>query len=314
MRFARRVVLSAAFLAVAPLPAVAGPVVSVTIKPVHSLVASVMQGVGTPHLLVEGAASPHTYAMKPSDAKALNASTVFFRVSESLEPFTRKIVRSLPKHVRVVNLAEAPGIELLSVRRGNTFEAHKHDTEHVDEHRGHGLAHVRDPHVWLDPRNARAMVAQIVTVLSQAAPADAPRFEANATRLMADLETLEKEIDGNLASVREEPFVVFHDAYQYFEARFGLRAVAAITMSPEIQPSARRLIEIRRVIKDLKAQCIFAEPQFRPNLVATVIEGTEARSGTLDPEGASLQPGPDAYAVLLRNLAEGLKSCLASGN
>ena len=300
--------------------------VTATIKPVHALVAQVMEGVGTPTLLVQGAASPHTYALKPSDARALHHADVFFRVSETVEPFTRKIVAALPETVRTVTLAEAPGIELLDVRTGDTFETHEHahkdeanhdhgDHDHDHGHDDHDHAQgIRDGHVWLDPENARKMVAEIARVLSEVSPADAETFKANAARADAELVALEAEIARDLAPVKDKPFVVFHDAFQYFEHRFGLDAVGSITISPDAQPSAKRLTEIRRKLETLSASCVFSEPQFQARLVDAVTEGTRARAGTLDPEGARVEPGPDAYATLLRNLAGGLRTCLTQGS
>jgi len=325
--------LVAALLASAS-PAAAELKVSVTIKPVHALVSQVMEGVGTPSLLVQGAASPHTYALKPSDARALNKADVFFRVSESVEPFTRKIVSALPKSVRTITLADAPGIESLNVRTGETFEAHDHGHEgghdddhkhdhadghdhdahdhHAEKHDDHDHAQeTRDGHVWLDPENARKMVAEIARVLSEASPENADKFKANAARTDAALVALQAEIARDLEPVKGKPYVVFHDAYQYFERRFGLSAVGSITVSPEAQPSAKRLTEIRKKLAALSASCVFAEPQFQPKLVNAVTEGTSARAGTLDPEGARVEPGPAAYDTLLRNLASGLRSCLS---
>jgi len=315
----------AAILAASPARA-AELKVAATIKPIHALVAQVMQGVGTPTLLVQGAASPHTYALKPSDAASLHHADVFFRVSENVEPFTRKIVEALPPSVRTVTLADAPGVTHLPVRTGETFEPHDHaheggDHDH-DGHSGDGHDHGHDHddhdhtpgstdgHVWLDPENARKMVTEIARVLAEASPADAETFKANAARADAALAALESEIEGDLAPVKGMPFVVFHDAFQYFEHRFGLAAVGSITMSPEHKPSAKRLTEIRRKLASLKAACVFSEPQFQAKLVAAVTEGTTARAGTLDPEGALVEPGPAAYASLLRNLTTGLKSCL----
>ena len=289
-----------------------------TIKPVHALVTQVMGDTGQPKLLVGGTASPHTYSLKPSDAKALNNARLIFRVSEDIEPFTRKIVAALPKTVTVITLAGAQGLTLLDKRSGNTFEAHEHGDAH-DHDRGHGdhdeveaKGPVRDGHIWLDPRNGVAMVKEITRALSEAAPDKAATFEANAAAAIAGIEAAATEIDTELASVKGKPFVVFHDAYQYFEERFKVPAAGAITISPEVQPSAKRLGEIRRKIKDLDVACVFAEPQFKSKLVATVVEGTGAKAGTLDPEGASIEAGPDAYVSLLKNLAQRLKDCLTS--
>lgn len=294
-----------------------GPDVVVTIKPIHSLVTRLMQGVGTPALLVEGASSPHTFALKPSGARAINAADVFIRVSPSVEPFTDKIIRTLPGSVRVVTLADAPGLKLHNVRASGTFEGHRHephgdahddDGHDEDEHDG-ALSNV-DGHIWLDPDNAKAIVAYLADILSTRAPEHAATFNANARELTAELDALSADLETQMGPVRDKPFVVFHDGYQYFEKRFGLDAVGAITVSPEIPPSAKRLTELRRKIRSLAAVCVFAEPMFQPNLIAAVTEGTGARSGTLDPLGAALEPGAPLYFTLMRDLAAGIDSCL----
>jgi zinc transport system substrate-binding protein len=321
---------SVALLVAGAAPAFAELKVTATIKPIHALVAQVMEGVGVPDLLVKGAASPHTYALKPSDARALNHANIFFRVSETVEPFTRKIVSALPDTVKTVTLADAPGIELLNVRTGDTFEKHDHGHDGKDEHDHDGHDHAndhdhgdhahdhsteangtRDGHVWLDPQNGRKMIAEIARVLSEASPENADKFEANAARADAALVALQVDIARDLAPIKAKPFVVFHDAFQYFEHRFGLSAVGSITISPDAQPSAKRLTEIRRKLQSLSAVCVFSEPQFQAKLVNAVTEGTTARSGTLDPEGALVDPGPSAYDTLLRNLSDDLRACLA---
>lgn len=285
--------------------------VVVTIKPIHSLVAKVMEGVDKPLLLVDGGASPHSFALRPSQMQAVGKSAVLFRVSERLEPFTGKLVRALPQGVQVVSLVDAPGLRLLELRHTGTFEPHRHedgDGEHAED------AEHADSHIWLDPENAKAMVAEIARVLAAASPGDAPLFERNAARVTAEIDALEAKLSGELQPVRGKPFVVFHDAYQYFERRFGLDALGSITVSPESAPSARRLIEIRRKIKALGAVCVFGEPQFSASLVDAVAEGTGARTGMLDPEGALVEPGPNAYGELMGNLAAGFVSCLGQGS
>jgi zinc transport system substrate-binding protein len=289
-----------------------------TIKPIHSLLTQLMEGVGKPTLLVEGSASPHAFALKPSGVRAIDAADVFVRVSDNLEPFTRKLVRALPEGVRLVTLAEAPGVKLLPLRRSGAFEAHVHPgREHeagTEEVHGDDAASGMDGHIWLDPDNAKAIVAYLAQVLAERAPAAADRLAANARRLNARIDALTADIAAEVDPLKGKPFVVFHDAYQYFEKRFGLNAVGAITLSPDVQPSARRLTELRRKIKSLDAVCVFAEPQFQPNLVAAVTEGTTARSGALDPEGSTLTPGPELYFELMRKLAGGLKACLGASS
>jgi zinc transport system substrate-binding protein len=297
-------------------PAAAAPDelnVVVTIKPIHSLVTRLMEGVGTPTLLIKGAGSPHTFALKPSDVRAINAADVFVRVSDTLEPFTRAIVKSLPGNVEVVTLAQAPGVTLLDRREGGTFDAHAHAEVHAEggkDDADDDDAGGKDGHIWLDPDNAKAIVRYLAEVLRRRAPAQAAKIEANAAKLNADLDGLEAEIAAETASLKGKPFVVFHDAYQYFERRFDLDAVGSITVSPELQPSAKRLTELRHKIAALGAVCVFAEPWFQPNLIDAVTEGSHARSGTLDPEGSTLNPGAALYFELMRNLASGFKSCL----
>jgi zinc transport system substrate-binding protein len=314
-------------------PAHAEPRVVATIKPIHSLLVRMMEGVGTPALLVKGSASPHSYAMRPSDAREINSAEVFFRVSPAIETFTGKIISDLPKSVRVVTLAEAHGIKLLDRREGDTFEAHDHgsaddaghDHEHEDhdeheaheaheDHDEHEEGASRDGHVWLDTENAKVMVEAMVRVLVEIAPEHAEKLKANTVKLLADLDALDAEIRESLKPVAGKPFVVFHDAYQYFERRFELKAVGSITVSPEVQPSAKRLSQIRAKLAGLSAACVFAEPHFSPGLVANVIEGTKARSGILDPEGTMVTEGVNAYFDIMRGLASGMKSCLTQGS
>ena len=276
--------LAAAALATAT-PAAAQTKVVVSIKPLHALVAGVMAGVGTPDLLVKGSASPHTYAMKPSDAKALNGADLFFRMSETVEPFTAKVVRALPQRVQVVTLQDAPGLKLLPRRTSNTFEAHTHDggKGHKHDHGHSKPAKVEgtvDGHVWLDPDNATAMVAAIYQALSAKYPASAQAFQDNARALTAKLDALAAELETTLKPVAGKPYIVFHDAFQYLEDRYGLSAVGSISISPDLPPGAKRLSELRKKVVSLGAVCVFAEPQFDTRLVQNLIEGTGARTGS----------------------------------
>ena len=284
--------------------------VVVTIKPIHSLVAQLMEGVGTPSLLIEGTGSPHTFSLKPSGVHAIDTADVFIRVSDTLEPFTRKIAAALPESVHLVTLEDAPGLKVLYLRTGGGFEPHAHaEGGHVAEAE-HGEA--RDGHIWLDPDNAKVIVSYLAKVLSERDPADAARLKANAEALNAKIDALTSEIAAETKPLANRPFVVFHDAYQYFADRFGLDAVGSITVSPDRQPSAKRLSELRHRIRALHAVCLFSEPLFQPNLVAAVSEGTDVHTGTLDPEGALLPAGPGLYFELMRNLAAGFKSCLGT--
>jgi zinc transport system substrate-binding protein len=311
-RFGFAVAFLLALICAGGSPAAAELKVVVTIKPIHSLVAQLMEGLGEPTLLVDGAASPHSFSLKPSGVRAIDAADVFIRVSPTLEPFTAKIATALPESVRLVTLEDAPGLKLLELRSGGTFEPHRHGVEAGADVGEPGSA--KDGHIWLNPDNAKAIVSYLVQVLSERAPADAARLKANAEKLNAKIDALTAEIAAETKPLQDRPFVVFHDAYQYFADRFDLDPVGSITVSPERQPGAKRLTELRQKIRSLHAVCLFAEPLFQPNLVAAVIEGTDVRTSTLDPEGALLPAGAELYFQLMRNLAAGFRSCLGAAS
>ena len=297
------------------------PKVVTSIKPIDSLVAGVMGDLGTPRLLVQGGASPHSYALKPSDAQALDEADIVFRVSENLETFLNHPLETLSGKAEVVDLAEAEGVQTLAFRKGAIWEEdehHHHDDgdDHAEkaggeaEHNHHDHSGT-DPHVWLDPANARAMVNEIAKVLTAADPDHADTYSANAAQLNGRLMRLQEKIADELAPVQGRPFIVFHDGYHYFEHRFGVEAAGAVAVDPERQPGAARVREIRDRITKSGAICIFTEPQFRPQLVTTLIDGTSARAGVLDPLGADVKPGPGAYETMMGNLAANLHDCLA---
>jgi len=282
--------------------AAAPPRVVASIGPLHSLAANVMAGIATPDLLVKGTASPHSYALRPSEARLLDGADLVLWAGPELESFLRRPLASLRRTTRVLRLGQVPGVDLLPAREGGA-----RTTESEHRHNGH-TGH--DPHIWLDPGNAAAMVTAIAAALGDLDPANAAHYAANAEAARERLTALTREVDAIVAPVRDVPFVVFHDAYQYFERRFGLNAVGAIVVDPSRKPGARRLYEIRRAIVDSGAACVFREPQFEPQLAATVVEGTTARIGALDPLGIDLEPGPEAYFKLIRNMGRAAAVCL----
>jgi zinc transport system substrate-binding protein len=303
--------------------AVAAEAVTVvaSIKPVHSLVAGVMQGAGSPHLIVQGGASPHSYSMKPSDAAAMEQAAVVVWVGEGLEAFLESAIDTLATRAAVVELAEVPGLRRLDYREGGSWGAHE-DEEADHEEAAHAEAHGHDEHghdeidmhLWLDPDNAKAMVAAIAEALMKADPDNSGIYLANSKIMASRLDQLSAEIETDLAPVKEIPFVVFHDGYQYLDTRFDLTNVGSITVNPENQPGAARLREIRTKISELGARCVFSEPQFEPRLVQVVVEGTSAKTAELDPLGADIADGPELYFELLRRNAAALKSCLAEAS
>jgi zinc transport system substrate-binding protein len=304
------------------------PVVVTSIKPIHSLVSAIMQGVGEPELIVDGAASPHTYNLKPSNARALQNAKVIFWVGPGLEAFLEKPLQALGRDASIAELDNAPGLVKLPFREGGAFEPHddgdehdsasatpEHEHDHAEATHGAEADHDHgtfDTHLWLDPMNAKAMAAMITTTLVAADPANALTYQGNARALDDRLDALDTELKGIVAPVKGKPFIVFHDAYQYFEHRYGIRVAGSITVSPETIPGAERVSDIHRKVGELGATCVFAEPQFEPRLVNVVIEGTSAKSGVLDPEAATLKAGPDLYFTLMRGIANSMKDCLSS--
>jgi zinc transport system substrate-binding protein len=394
MRFFKSTLFATTLLSTSVISAQADVNVVASIKPIHSLVAAVMEGVGEPELIIEGAGSPHTYALKPSQARVLENADVVFWFGHQLEAFLEKPLEAIAKDAKSVELLDAHDLIKLEFREGGAFEKHGHDDEdNHDEHDDHDEhaekkhddhdhdehkhdehgdekkhdehdhnehketaeahdehdhddhkdddkhdhdehkheehddhAHEEhadgehehdehdhgafDAHVWLDPLNAKAIVHEIEETLAEADPENAEKYEANAEALMVKIDTLIAEVSADLEPVKDSRFVVFHDAYQYFEQRFGMSAVGSVTVSPEVLPGAERISELHAKIKELNAVCVFSEPQFESKLVQTVTEGTDAKSGVLDPLGTGIENGPELYFTLIKNMATSFKTCL----
>ncbi len=358
MRTSNTLKLGIGFLLASVMTARADVNVVTSIKPVHSLVASVMKGVGEPGIIIEGGGSPHTFSMKPSQAAMLEKANVVFWIGPQIESFLSKPLEAIAAKAKVVELIDTKGLTKLELREGGAFEAHddhddhghakgkhddhhkekkaahgekdhhdhdkkkkaghddKHDDHHKKEASGHGHGHGHehgefDAHIWLDPVNGQVLIKHIAKVLSKADPANKAKYEANAKAAVDQLKSVQAEIAAELKPYGKKGFIVFHDAYQNFEKRFGLTATGSITVSPEVVPGAKRVKELRAKIKDTGVACVFAEPQFEPKLVSTVIEGTSAKSGVLDPLGAGIENGPGLYVKLIRNMAASFKSCFA---
>ena len=463
MRFVKSLILPSTLISILSFTAQAEINVVASVKPLHSLVSGVTEGVQKPDLIVKGAASPHTYSLKPSQAKQLEEADLVFWMGHELESFLEQPLEAIATKAKVVELIDSQGLKRLDMREGGAFDDHGHDDhgqgEHSeeghDDHAGEGHAFewagifklsaedytwtfakvdgdyadpmmkmvflrtssggeegieeqeevaerlikqqssVRrnhdgrlipdeenayqlvfdanrnvtkmrinikkegyyafftehmpfefeagehflknvsgkdieptaqepdaghhdhhghsgfDVHVWLDPENAKVLVQEIKEALVELDPSNAGKYEANAKNLMLKLDRLISEISVKLASSKGKGFVVFHDAYQYFEERFGMTAVGSITVSPEVVPGASRIRELKDKIVELNAHCVFSEPQFQPKIVFTVAEGTQANTGVLDPLGASIADGPELYFTLIRDMANSLRECLS---
>ena len=275
----------------------------VSVKPLHSLVSAVAEGSHSVSLLIDGSMSPHNFALKPSHAKLLNNAKVVFYIDDQLESALKKTVRGLPKDVKVVQISKIKNLKLLSTRAGNNWEEDGHD--HHDH--GHGSY---DVHFWLDPNNATQIIKGIIQELSKVYPENINIYKDNAKKAIKEIKKTDLVIKTMLDSIKDKPYIVFHDAYQYFEKAYGLNAIGSILIDPELPPSPRRIINIRSKIKSLKAHCVFREPQFKAEIINTVIEDTNVKVGLLDPLGAALKPGPNMYNNLLKDISENLKTCL----
>ena len=291
--------------ALAPLvwlaPLLAAPRVVASIGPVHSLAAAVMGDLGEPRQIVHGYGSPHAHQMRPSDAASLRNADLVLWIGPSLETFLQRSLAGSRDGTRVVALSAVPGLALLANRGGGARRdgAHAHDE-----------VACCDAHIWLSPFNAKLMAAAIAKELSNLDPENAAIYQTNVDRLTQRIDAMEARIVSRLAPLRTIPFVVFHDAFQYFEQSFGLNAVGSVTVSPDRLPSARRIKALREEIAESGARCVFREPQFESALVQILLEDSDARAGVLDPLGTDVAPGPDAYFELMDANADALIECL----
>ena len=307
-----------------------------SIKPLHSLTSYIMDGVNEPDLIIDGVASPHNFQIKPSHAKMLQKADLVIWVGEDLESFLPPALKSIPQNAVVFELLDQSGLKKLKFREKNIFEGHDdHDEHGHDEHAKkeddhddhddeehakkeddhddhghdeHGHAHGEyDPHIWLDPSNAKVIVKKITNQLSKIDKDNSSVYKANSKKLLKDLDGLIKEVKNEIN--KDASFVVFHDAYQYFEKRFGINVIGALTVNPDVMPGAEQLSEIREVIEHEKAKCIFSEPQFNPNIINSIASDTGVKTGVLDPLGANINKGKGMYFQLIKDMSNSLKDC-----
>lgn len=283
------------------------PHVVVTLKPIHALVSGVMTDVGKPDLLLSGSESPHTYNMKPSQVQQIQQADLLVWIGNGVETFLQKSL-SVLEDKKQLRLDKIEGLRLLKVRKGDSWQTHQHSAHH------HARVEEIDPHIWLDPDNAQVIVDAVAQTLSQLDEPHATVYKHNATQLIERIKAFDQQLIQQLKPYQAKPFLVFHDAYHYFEQHYGLTAVGTVTLSPGHTPSVKRIQELRTQIKTQGIICVFSEPQFTPRLIATLLEDTLARHGELDPLGATLEAGTDAYFKLLQNLADAFAECFLPKN
>ncbi|MBM08302.1 MAG: zinc ABC transporter substrate-binding protein [Magnetovibrio sp.] len=300
-----------------------------SIKPIHSLVSALMTGVAKPGLIIQGLGSPHSYSLKPSQAALLGNADVVFWIGNELEFFLKKPIENIAKNAVSVELIGVRGLTKLLLRRQKYFNIQfvgkhilegrivrkgKHKLDYGRNYQRTGSRHSKiDPHIWLDPVNAKIFVREIRQVLAEFDPDNAKVYRSNASATLQKLDQLLREVSEILQPIQNKRFFVLHDAYQYFEARFGISAIGSITSAPELMPGAEGIAIIRERIKKFGPTCIFVEPQSKPRLISVIAEGTEAKIGVIDPLGRDLKYGPELYFSLVRNMALQIKDCLLRG-
>ena len=316
-------------------PANAEIKVVTSIKPIHSLASYLMDGVGKPDLIVDGYSSPHNFALKPSHAKMLQDADLIFWVGEDLENFLEKPLNSIAKKAEKIELIEIKGLKKLKFRERNVFDEHDHgykEDEHDDhakkeddhddhdhdkeshkeddhdDHGHEGHAHGEyDPHIWLDPMNAKVILNEMAEHLIENDQKNASKYKDNLKKSNKDLDKLIKNVKSELN--KDFKSIVFHDAYQYFEKRFNVNILGAFTVNTDVMPGAEQLAEIREIIEHDKVSCVFSEPQFNPAIINAVAKDMNISTGILDPLGATLNPGKDLYFDLIGNMSKSFKGC-----
>ena len=307
------------------------PRVVADIAPVHSLVSMVMKGVGEPKLLVPQNVSPHHYAMRPSEAKALQEANLVVYVGHDMSPWMEPLFETVAASADALNLSEVDGVLALPYREGPVFgdddnhEGHDHEEEghgeneeeghdeHEEEDHDDHAHHDRDgndPHMWLDPENAKIWLDAIASELGHIDPENADRYSVNAKSAKQQITREMHHIEEHLVAVQDKDFLVFHDAFQYFEKRFGIAATGSISLSDASKPSASRLRELKHLFEEQAINCVLSEPQFSSKLVDNVFGGYKLHIGVVDPIGIDLKLGPALYPALLENIALGIAECV----
>ena len=296
-----------------------------TIKPLHSLISRIMETRGEPQLIIEGTNNPHTFVFKPSHAKMIEEADIVFWIGEDLEAFMEKPLNSLAKDTKKIGFMDSESIEKIEFREKNIFDDHdghedEHeghedddhghkDDDHDDDHKdAHAHAHGEfDPHIWLDPENAKEMVKIIRDELIKIDPEGQRQYSVNTAGATLELDNLINSVEKELS--KDISYIVFHDAYQYFENRFGVIPAGALTLNPDVLPGAKQIADIQDVINDKGIKCIFSEPQYNPKIIETLGNDMNVSTGVMDPLGAFIDAGPTMYVELINGIANSIKEC-----
>jgi zinc transport system substrate-binding protein len=285
-----------------------------------------METRGEPQLIIEGTNNPHTFVFKPSHAKMIEEADIVFWIGEDLEAFMEKPLNSLAKDTKKIAFMDSEFIEKIKFREKNIFDDHEghedddegheddddhghKDDDHDDDHKdAHAHAHGEfDPHIWLDPENAKEMVKIIRDELIKIDPEGQRQYSVNTAGATLELDNLINSVEKELS--KDISYIVFHDAYQYFENRFGVIPAGALTLNPDVLPGAKQIADIQDVINDKGIKCIFSEPQYNPKIIETLGNDMNVSTGVIDPLGAFIDAGPSMYSELINGIANSIKEC-----
>ncbi len=306
----RHLLLFAAFAAalIASVTARAAPRVVATIPPLHGLLSDVMKGAGAPELLLKAGSDPHHHALRPSEARALGRADAVFLVSYGLERFLKERLPGVATHARIVELARAPGIKLLLRRDLDPLRAEE------DAPATGKAESAPDLHVWTGPENGAAMAMEMARVLGELDPANAELYHRNAKALAARIRKVTVSLEALLAPLNDRPYIVTHDATQYFERRFRLAPLAAIEPPGEARPGMRRISAIMRLARQYRGICVFTGPGEGGRWARLLEREAGARRGVLDPLGYAISQGEGFYPRLLQSLGKAFAECLKMEN
>ena len=302
--FALFIALSASFLANAP--AQAEVRVLTSIKPLQLIAAAVQDGVGSPQVLLPPGASPHNYALRPSDVRRVRDSDLLYWIGPDMESFLPRVLknRTLP----TVDVQSLPGMRLRHFAADSASHEEEDPDEHDHDHRPGSL----DAHLWLSSFNARVIAAKMAADLSAADPANAARYSSNAKAFSTRLDSLDTRIKARVAGISGKPYFVFHEAFDYFEEAYGLKHAGVFSVAAEVQPGAQHVAAMRKRLTEMGKTCVFSEPPLRPRLAETLTAGLPAKLAELDALGSDTPTNAQGYELLLSTLGDDLVGCLES--
>ncbi len=297
------------------------PNIVISIKPIHSLISFLMQGVKEPQVIVDGFLSEHEYYLKPSDIRKLEQAQLVIWMGNTIDPFMYSYVKNARHTQIIIKVQDIPGLHLFGLRQGGVWDQHDHC--HQDEHHELGEDHndacihddeakkTIDGHLWLDPQNAKIIAAYISNQLVVIDPQNQSVYIKNLDKLKSRLDAIDQVITKNLAPYQGKPILVAHDAYQYFEKRYRLSVVGSVTLTPGEALSIKRLRDILDKISAYPQICIFQEPQFNNQKLAEILGTTKTnvKIGMFDAIGSNIDTGPELYFSLLGNITQAVIDC-----